>query len=124
MPSPSCEVIGEIRYGSELSFEEMGQVEATLRDKIESLLAVFDPVYVDFRSSCDELGFMSSLRECDSDALYRACLELASWLDAGSTGRLVAVTAGFGPVRMWTFSVQGVDEASWALGARIQQVGR
>jgi hypothetical protein len=113
MPLPGCEVIGEIRYGSELSFEEVVEVEATLREKIEALLTQFDPVYVDIRSSGDELGFMSSLRECDSAGLYGACLELATWLDGGALGRLVAVSAGFGPVQVWTFSASGVNEASF-----------
>lgn len=110
MMPQGCDVIGEVRYGSDLTFEEVSEVEGELRERIEALLADFDPVYVDFRSSGDDLGFMSALRDYDSERLRGLCRELAVVMDSGASGRLVAVCSGFGPVRVWAFSAQGIDE--------------
>jgi hypothetical protein len=110
MALQNCDVIGEIRYGSDLSFEDVGDVEATLRERVEELLSGLSPLYVDFRSSGDDLGFLSTLREFDAKELRGMCQELILVMDPGATGRLVAVSGGFGPVHVWSFSARGLDE--------------
>jgi hypothetical protein len=110
MSAAGCDIIGEILYGSDLPFEAVDGVEASLREAVEDLLAGFDPVYVDFRVSGDGLGFLSALRECPADGLEGACAALSRLLDPQARGRMVVVTAGFGPVRVWTFTISGLDK--------------
>lgn len=106
-----CDLFCEIRHGGELSFEDLGALEDEIRASVEALLAPMAPSYVDFRVSGDDFGFVSSLKDAREEDLRRMCWELASLVDPGATGRLVAVEAGFGPVRVWRFSAKGVDES-------------
>ena len=112
MALQSCDVIGEIRYGNDLSFEDVGDVESTLRERVEELLSGLSPLYVDFRSTGDVLGFLSTLREFDAEELRGICQELIPVMDPGATGRLVVVSGGFGPVHVWSFSARGLDETN------------
>lgn len=110
MAAGSCELTGEIRYGGDLSFEEVGEVETELMSGLEALLSGFDPVYVDFRTSGDDFTFTCTLRAFEPEELRAMCWKLAAMVDAGAVGRLVAVEGGFGPVRVLNFSARGVDE--------------
>lgn len=105
-----CELFCEIRHGGELSFEDLGAQEDEIRAGVEDILASMAPAYVDFRVMGDDFGFVSSLRDAQLEELRKLCWELASLVDPGARGRLVAVESGFGPVRIWSFSAQGVDE--------------
>lgn len=105
-----CEIVCEIRYGGELTFEGVAEAESVLRQAAEDLLAEFDPAYLDFHPLGDELSFTGSLRSCDGPDLAGLCGALAQSMDPGATGRLVCVEAGFGPVRVFYFGKRGVSE--------------
>lgn len=105
-----CEIVCEIRYGSDLSFEDVTEAESALRQAAEDLLAEFDPAYLDFHPSGDELSFTGSLRSCDGQDLAGLCAALGQSMDPGASGRLVCVEAGFGPVRVFGFGRHGVSE--------------
>jgi len=114
MPERHFEIMGEIQYGGDLSFEDASRVEAVLRERVETLLAGFEPAYLDFRTTGDDIRFVSSVRAGRADDLRSVCYDLAAALDFGASGRLVAFGWGLGPVRLWTFSSGGVDETCLA----------
>ncbi|MFZ5425531.1 MAG: hypothetical protein ACOZEN_01045 [Thermodesulfobacteriota bacterium] len=110
MTASGFELTCEIRHGSDISFEEVGEVENEIRERLDRLLAPLEPAYVDMRVTGDDFGFVSSVRAGGREELRQVCWELASMVDPGARGRLVAVEAGFGPVVIWRFSASGVDE--------------
>ena len=111
MAGHGCDLACEIRYGSELSFEEAGEMEALLQRSAQEALAGLDPDHVDFRTTGDEVAFLGSVRGCGPGELREVCERLRAVMDPGAQGRLVAVGRGFGPVTVWRFSSLGVEEA-------------
>ncbi len=111
MTAQGCELLGEIRYGRDLSFEQVAELEARLRDRTQELLADMAPAWAEFSTTGDDLRFIASLPDYDPEALLRFCGELRGLLDPEGRGRLVAVATGFGPVRSWVFWPGGVNVA-------------
>lgn len=110
MADNGCELMGEIHYGLELSYEEVGELEPLLQERLESLLAKLGPEAFDVRASGDEMVFVSSLTLCKPDDLRDMCRELGSLLGPGAKGRLVYVERGFGQVMAWVFTPLGCQE--------------
>ena len=118
MQLEGCELYAEIRYGEELSFEEVGQVEALLREELAGVLAVLAPSYLDIRLKGDELAFLTSLPPCETGDLREVCHRLGQMMGQGSQGRLVVAGHGFGPVLVWRFTAQGLEENAAAPGSQ------
>lgn len=111
MTASGFELTCEIRHGSDISFEEVGDVENEIRERLDRLLDPLEPAFVDIRATGDDFGFVSSVRGGSREELRQVCWELASMVDPGAHGRMVAVEAGLGPVLVWRFSASGVDES-------------
>jgi len=119
MPLEGCELYAEIRYGEELSFEEVDRLEALLRESLPEIMAGLAPSYLDIRLSGDELAFVSSLPAVHSDDLRAVCGRLGALMGPGAHARLVVVGHGFGPVLLWRFTSLGLEETEvCALGQR------
>lgn len=112
MPLEGCELYAEIHYGEELSFEEVGNVETLLRENLPGVLAVLAPSYLDIRLKGDEMAFITSLPPCHTDDVREVCHQLGEMMGHGSHGRMVVVGHGFGPVLVWRFSAEGLDETA------------
>ncbi len=110
MQLEGCELYAEIRYGEELSFEEVGHVEALLREELAGVLVALAPSYLDVRLKGDELAFLTSLPPCHTDDLREVCRQLGEMMGQGSQGRLVVAGHGFGPVLVWRFTSLGLEE--------------
>lgn len=105
------ELIGEILYGHDLSFEEVSDLETVLCDQLEISLEELGPTFLDIKPMGDDLSFTSSVSACLSGDLRQTCERLSASLPRGAKGRLVAVARGFGPVIVWFFTAMGVEEA-------------
>lgn len=106
------ELIGDIRHGGELSFEQAEAQEALLRERIAECVSGFGPLYLDFRHGGDDLTFTAAVRTFgtqEADALGNA---LRAELDPQARGRLVAVGRGFGPVLVRAFSRRGMTASA------------
>jgi predicted mannosyl-3-phosphoglycerate phosphatase (HAD superfamily) len=104
------DLVGEIRYSSDLTFEEVGELEVSLQERLECVLADFNPVYLEVRTTGDELVFVSSLTVCQVEELREVCRVLGELLGPGAKGRMVFVEHRFGPVTGWIFTALGYDE--------------
>lgn len=109
MPCNSCQLIAEIRYGSDLSFDAVNTMDAALRERAETLLAPLGPAYVDMRGTGDDFGFTAQAPVEEED-LRGLCRGLAALMDPQARGRLVAVPEGLGPVSVWRFTAQSMAE--------------
>lgn len=114
MASNACQVIAEIRYGSDVSFDAANMMDIALRERAEALLAPLAPAYVDLRGSGDDFGFVSLVLAWDEEILREVCRSLAGLMDPQARGRLVAVPEGLGVVRVWRFTAQSMVEDSVA----------
>lgn len=110
----ACQVIAEIRYGSDVSFDAANMMDIALRECAESRLAPLGPAYVDMRGTGDDFGFVSQLLAWDEDLLREVCRGLAGLMDPQARGRLVAVPEGLGAVRVWRFTAESMVEDSVA----------
>lgn len=104
------ELIGEILYGHDLSFEEVSELETILCEQLEVSLEELEPSFLDIKPMGDDLSFTSSVNACLPGDLRQACEQLSERMPPGAKGRLVAVTRGFGPVYVWIFTAMGVEE--------------
>ena len=116
MPLEGCELYAEVRYGEELSFEEVGRLEALLRVSLPEAMAGLFPSYLDIRTGGDGLAFVSSVPAVHPDELRDLCGRLGALMGMGAHGRLVVVGHGFGPVFLWRFTCDSLEETE--VGAR------
>jgi len=114
MASNACQVIAEIRYGSDVSFDAANMMDVALRECAEAMLAPLGPAYVDMRGSGDDFGFVALVLAWDEDLLREVCRSLAGLMDPQARGRMVAVPDGLGVVRVWRFTAQSMVEDSVA----------
>jgi hypothetical protein len=105
------ELIGEIRYAADLTFEEVGDLEVALQERLERVLTDYNPSYLEVRSTGDEFVFVSSLTVCQVEDLREVCRVLGELLCPGAKGRMVFIEHHFGPVTGWIFTAMGYDEA-------------
>jgi hypothetical protein len=110
MAETVCELMGEIHYGTQLSYEEVGELEPLLQERLESLLAKLGPEFLDVTATGDELVFVTSLTLCRPDDLREMCRDLGGLLGPGAKGRIVYVERGFGQVLSWVFTALGCQE--------------
>jgi len=110
MAPNACQVIAEIRYGSDVSFDAANMMDIALRERAETMLAPLGPAYVDMRGTGDDFGFVAQLLAWDDDLLREICRSLAGLMDPHGRGRLVAVPDGLGTVRVWRFTAQSMIE--------------
>lgn len=109
MQERDWELVGEIRLGGELSFEEAGEVESRLRVCIEACLLAYGPAFLDFRHNGDDLAFVSSVGKFGPAEASSFCNAVRAEMDPGGKGRLVACGSGFGPVMVRCFSCWGLE---------------
>jgi len=109
MEERGWELVGEIRLGGDLSFEEAGELEARLVACVEACLAPYGPAYLDFRHNGDDLLFVSSVRAFGPEQAASFCNAVRAEMDPGGLGRLVACCTGLGPVLVRSFSRWGLE---------------
>ncbi|MFP5223852.1 MAG: hypothetical protein ACLGSA_16285 [Acidobacteriota bacterium] len=110
MTCNSCQLIAEIRYGSEVSFDAASMMDAALREQTQVLLAPLGPAYVDVHGTGDDFGFAAQVPMWADEDLRAVCSGLAALMDPQARGRLVAVPGGFGPVTVWRFTTDSLVE--------------
>ncbi|WP_243438337.1 hypothetical protein [Fundidesulfovibrio soli] len=121
MEERDWELVGEIRLGGDLSFEEAGEVEGRLRTCIEACLVAYGPAYLDFRHNGDDLVFVSSVGRFGPAEAALFCNAVRAEMDPGGKGRLVACGSGFGPIVVRGFSRWGLEVVDALEGGGSQE---
>jgi len=103
------ELIGEIRLGMDLSFDEAVEAEERLREGLAALLAPCDVPWLDIKATGDGISFTCSPKEGGAEEIRAVCLGLCAILDPGGQGRIVAACDCFGPVLVHVFSANGLE---------------
>ncbi len=81
-------LIGLVRYSSELSYDELYELENLYIEGLTELLERFGAEHLDFWGMGDSLQFEGAFTEIPEPTMRALCDEACSLLRPGSTGRL------------------------------------
>ncbi len=93
-----CQVTGEVDYGEELSFEDVGEAEAQLRHAIEEAMHDMGAEHLDFDTGGDMLSFESGFLIRPESIEQQLCERIASYFRLDMRGRVVVLERNLAPV--------------------------
>lgn len=107
-----CLIVGEIMFGSEISYERLSELEEDLKAAVEEHMHALGAAHLDFDLTHDTIVFQSSVPECAADAVVEACEAMIPLMDEGVRGRMVCVRHGFEEITVCHFSPDGCEETA------------
>ena len=91
MPKFRCELFGHFIFAEELSYAELLEKEAQLKEELSGLFVQADFVHLHFTSTGDFLLVQGVAAEHDQDLFQEVCEAVSQLLDASVEARLLFV---------------------------------
>ncbi len=105
-----CQIVGEIDFGSDLTYERLNEIEEELKELVEEHLHSLDASHLDFDLGGDSIVFHSAAPDCRSDTMMDVCEAMVPSMEDGMRGRIVCVRHGFEEISVYFFSNAGCEE--------------
>ncbi len=111
MPKFRCELYGHFIFNEELSYSDLLEREARLKEELTQLLSQAECAHIHLVSTGDFLLAQGALAEYDQDLFHELCEGVSQLLDANVQARLLFVDRFLDSVYFYTLTSETWQEA-------------